>query len=62
MRIRVRITCESNANKRQFRKVDGPGAQWSFTVAGRLEWWSRGELNPRPQAILRQIYMLSSLI
>jgi hypothetical protein len=25
-------------------------------------WWSRRELNPRPQAILRQIYMLSSLI
>ena len=62
VRFHVRNTCESNASKRQVGKVDGPGAQWSFTVAGRLEWWSRGELNPRPQAILRQIYMLSSLI
>ena len=25
-------------------------------------WWSRRESNPRPQAILRQIYMLSCLI
>ena len=30
---------------------------------GRLDnWWSRGELNPRPQAITGQIYMLSALI
>ena len=27
-----------------------------------LRWWSRGELNPRPQAITGQIYMLSRLI
>jgi len=27
-----------------------------------LSWWSRGESNPRPQAIIGQIYMLSSLI
>lgn len=25
-------------------------------------WWSRRESNPRPQAILRQFYMLSSLV
>ena len=25
-------------------------------------WWSRGESNPRPQAILRRFYMRSSLI
>lgn len=25
-------------------------------------WWSRGELNPRPQAITGQIYMLSRLV
>ncbi len=25
-------------------------------------WWSRGELNPRPQAIAGQIYMLSAVI
>ena len=44
----IAATCESTASKRQFGEVDGPGAQWSFTVAGRLEWWSRGELNPSP--------------
>jgi len=27
-----------------------------------LNWWSRGELNPRPQAITGQFYMLSRLI
>ncbi len=27
-----------------------------------LYWWSRGELNPRPQAITGQFYMLSRLI
>jgi hypothetical protein len=26
------------------------------------EWWSRGELNPRPKAITGQFYMRSSLI
>ena len=26
------------------------------------EWWSWGELNPRPQAFLAQVYMLSDLI
>ena len=25
-------------------------------------WWSRGELNPRPQAINEKIYMFSCLI
>jgi hypothetical protein len=27
-----------------------------------IEWWSRGELNPRPQAINEKIYMFSCLI
>lgn len=27
-----------------------------------LYWWSRGELNPRPQAITEQFYMCSRLI
>ena len=26
------------------------------------EWWSWGDLNPRPQAIFEQIYMFSGLI
>ena len=29
---------------------------------GFWEWWSWGDLNPRPQAILEQIYMFSGLI
>jgi len=35
---------------------------FSMNVPGRHEtfsWWSRGESNPRPQAIAGQIYMLS---
>lgn len=27
-----------------------------------LDWWSRGELNPRPQTIRRKLYMLSVII
>ena len=27
-----------------------------------LEWWSWGELNPRPKAFFARIYMLSGLI
>jgi hypothetical protein len=27
-----------------------------------FKWWSRGELNPRPQAITGQFYMRSALI
>jgi hypothetical protein len=30
--------------------------------AGGLSWWSRGESNPRPQAITGQFYMRSALI
>lgn len=26
-----------------------------------VEWWSWGDLNPRPQAFVAQIYMLSDL-
>lgn len=29
---------------------------------GTLNWWTRGELNPRPKAITGQIYMFSALI
>jgi hypothetical protein len=36
---------------------------WSFVLpVESLEWWSRGELNPRPQAITGQFYMRSALI
>jgi len=30
--------------------------------AGPLVWWSWGDLNPRPQAFVAQIYMFSDLI
>ena len=29
---------------------------------GIVYWWSRGELNPRPQALCRQFYMRSRFI
>jgi hypothetical protein len=32
--------------------------QW----AAHRKWWSRGESNPRPQAITGQFYMRSALI
>jgi len=42
--------------------MDGLG-MGSARPFGRAEiWWSWGESNPRPQAIVRQIYMLSWLI
>ncbi len=31
-------------------------------ITWRQIWWSRGESNPRPQAIIGQFYMLSWLI
>ncbi len=27
-----------------------------------IYWWSRGELNPRPQILHRKLYMLSAII
>lgn len=38
------------------------GALEVVNLCDSLRWWSRGELNPRPQAITGQIYMLSRLI
>jgi hypothetical protein len=35
-----------------------PNREW----LGFEYWWSRGELNPRPQALRRQFYMLIRLI
>ena len=36
----------------------------TYVVSGlyRVVWWSWGDLNPRPQALFRQIYMFSGLI
>ncbi len=39
------------------QKKSQPDEDWDFTL-----WWSRGESNPRPQAITGQFYMLSCLI
>jgi hypothetical protein len=36
--------------------------QWFPIGVRRLEWWSWGDLNPRPQAFFEQIYMFSGLI
>lgn len=35
-----------------------PNREW----LGLMDWWSRRESNPRPQAITGQFYMLSSLL
>jgi len=32
------------------------------TVQRDLNWWSRGELNPRPRVLCRQFYMCIRLI
>ena len=33
-----------------------------YRLPGALCWWSRGELNPRPQTIGRKLYMLSVIV
>ena len=38
------------------------GFSYFFGPSRTLKWWSRGESNPRPQAITGQFYMLSCLI
>ena len=36
---------------------------WDVSGLCRIDnWWSWGDLNPRPQAIVEQIYMFSGLI
>lgn len=53
VRICVRLTCESDANQGRLEPKKRSPYQWSFTGTGCPVWWSRGESNPRPQAILR---------
>ncbi len=48
--------------KKKTQVVDSLGSLYSVTQRETGKWWSRGELNPRPQAITGQIYMLSRLI
>jgi hypothetical protein len=42
--------------------VDLLGASFVCGLMGSLEWWNRGESNPRPQAIAGRFYMRSCLI
>src|SRR3569832_2598533 len=43
------------------RRCQGKGQSHPAAIVTE-RWWSWGELNPRPQAFLSQIYMLSDLI
>jgi hypothetical protein len=53
----------SNASKEKAPKsLIDLGALAVVNSWNSLNWWSRRELNPRPQAITGQFYMLSSLI
>ena len=61
VRIAVRDTCETKANSGRWKPVSGDPCQWAFIGKDRLEWWSWGDLNPRPQAFFGQIYMFSGL-
>ena len=61
VRIDVRNTCETKANRGRSRPISGDPCQRAFIGKDRLEWWSWGDLNPRPQAIFAQIYMFSGL-
>ena len=60
-----RRRCPSRAAVRQTSRASGASSATLRDVLRRLQiivWWSRGESNPRPLAIVRQIYMLSWLI
>ena len=41
---------------------DSPGQRLAFEPSRIQIWWSWGDLNPRPQAFVAQIYMFSDLI
>jgi len=74
-RQRQRCLCLSSAGvnvneiiraRKNLHVIESQGGFWiSRDVLGRLEifnWWSRGESNPRPQAITGQFYMRSALV
>ncbi len=46
----------SNFFKEKSRLLDDNKRLWT------MRWWSWGDLNPRPQALFGQIYMLSGLV
>jgi len=49
----------SRAGRREL--ADRPGKKKPGYDPSLLMWWRRGELNPRPQALQLEIYMLSAL-
>jgi len=51
--LRICCTCGAKENRRPTESTGGSKI---------ANWWSRGESNPRPQAFVGQIYMLSWLI
>lgn len=55
--IRVRISAQSKAIQDKEKRH----TRATFLVWRCLEWWSWGDLNPRPSAVLAQIYMFSGL-
>jgi hypothetical protein len=48
--------------ERRPKLLDHLGLSVSYGLPRTLKWWSRGESNPRPQAITGQFYMRSALI
>jgi hypothetical protein len=56
----------NDPGKKNLQAIDSQGgSSISLDVLGRheiLKWWSRGESNPRPQAITGQFYMRSALL
>lgn len=60
--IRVRNRCDFLDTARPRKANKNRHRLWVSSVWRYLEWWSWRELNPRPQAFVRQIYMFSGLI
>src|ERR1039458_5437829 len=56
-----------DVNGRCNRLLDGqakkkPVLSRAFSFCCAAYWWRRGELNPRPQVLYRQIYILSQVV
>ena len=56
MRTALPGSCHIDAEKRKKPHRSG------WTGVAFLEWWSWGDLNPRPQTFFEQFYMCSRLI
>ena len=56
-----------DANGKCNRLLEGqakkkPALARAFSLSCAAYWWRRGELNPRPQVLYRQIYILSQVV